>query len=61
MKVEVDVLGFPSLISLMASVDKKYHETEKHPQMLELGCYVKNEVDVLGNIGRISVQSSGAA
>ena len=48
-KVEVDVLGSPSLISLMASMDVMYHETEKDPQILELRSFVKVEVDVLGS------------
>ena len=44
MKVEVDDLGSPSLISLMVSVALKQHELQM-PQ--EVSC-VKFEVDVLG-------------
>jgi len=43
-KVEVDVLGFPSLIVLMVSVDVKHHWTKPST---ELRSCVKVEVDVL--------------
>ena len=48
-KVEVAVLGSPSLISLMVSVDVKHHERRKKKDTddSELRSCVKVEVDVL--------------
>ena len=44
MKVEVDVLGSPSLTVLMVSVDVKRHGVDT-----ELRSFTKVEVDVLGS------------
>ena len=46
MTVEVDVLGSPSMIVLMGSVDAKQYGTE--PDMLEFMSCVKVEVDGMG-------------
>ena len=47
MKVEVAVLGSPSLISLMVSVDVKHYQKKKTAP--ELRICVKVEVAVLGS------------
>ena len=44
MKVEVVVLGSPSLINLMVSVDVKKQERRKKRNSLELGGCVNREV-----------------
>ena len=49
MKVEVVVLGSPSLIVLMVSVDVGQHLKKKNSYNLELRSCVKVEVDVLGS------------
>ena len=52
MKVEVAVLGSPSRITLMVSVDVKQHGTQRMP---DLRSCVKVEVDVLGSPSLISL------
>ena len=54
-KIEVVVVGSPSLISLMVSVDEK-----QHPNffMSELSCCVKIEVVILGSPSLISLMVS---
>ena len=51
MKVEVDVLGSPSLISLLVYVDVKHHVYLLTGEMnqTELRSCVRVEVDVLGS------------
>ena len=49
MKVEVAVLGFPSLIVLMVSVDVKATLNSNTQQASELRSCVKVEVAVLGS------------
>ena len=51
MKVEVAVLGSPSLIVLMVSVDEEQHELEQSTP--ELRSCVKVEVAVLGTPSQI--------
>ena len=49
MKVEMAVLGSPSLIVCMVSVDVKQRWKKKEPKSSELRSRVKVEVDVLGS------------
>ena len=58
MKVEVAVLGSPSLISLMVSVDVKHHEGRRSLEWSELRSSVKVEVAVLGSKPLISLMVS---
>ena len=58
MRVEVAVLGYPSPISLLVSVDVKHHDRRRWPS-LELRSCVKVEVAVLGSLSLISLIVSG--
>ena len=59
MKVEVAVLGSPSLVSLMVSVDVKHHVYLLIAQSAELRSCVKVEVAVLGSPSLVSLMVSG--